>query len=316
MADPDRGEPLADLANELRAMVVEMLCRTRAGHPGGSLSAAEIMAALFFSVMRIDPSRPEWDERDRFILSKGHAAPVYYAALTRRGFFPEEMLQTYDELDSLLQAHPDMRCPGVDMSAGSLGQGLSVGLGMALGLRLKAIDAEVFVVLGDGELQEGQVWEAAMAAPKFGLDNLVAIVDDNGIQLMGPTARHHARRCDRREVARVQLERPRCRRPRPCRARRRLRGGQARRGPTHGHPRAHGQGEGRLVHGGLLRVALGGGHGGCQRESPRRAVPTGGALMAEMVAMRDAYGQALVDLGRRKTSAWWQSMPTSRLPAR
>ena len=188
MEDPDRGEALADLANELRGMVVEMLCRTQAGHPGGSLSAAEIMAALFFSVMRIDPLRPEWDERDRFILSKGHAAPVYYAALTRRGFFPEEMLQTYDELDSLLQAHPDMRCPGVDMSAGSLGQGLSVGLGMALGLRLKAIDARVFVVLGDGELQEGQVWEAAMAAPKFGLDNLVAIVDDNGIQLMGPTA--------------------------------------------------------------------------------------------------------------------------------
>ena len=188
MEDPDRGEALADLANELRGMVVEMLCRTQAGHPGGSLSAAEIMAALFFSVMRIDPLRPEWDERDRFILSKGHAAPIYYAALTRRGFFPEEMLQTYDELDSLLQAHPDMRCPGVDMSAGSLGQGLSVGLGMALGLRLKAIDARVFVVLGDGELQEGQVWEAAMAAPKFGLDNLVAIVDDNGIQLMGPTA--------------------------------------------------------------------------------------------------------------------------------
>ena len=188
MEDPDRGEPLADLANELRGMVVEMLCRTQAGHPGGSLSAAEIMAALFFSVMHIDPSLPEWDERDRFILSKGHAAPVYYAALSRRGYFPEAMLQTYDELDSLLQAHPDMRCPAVDMSAGSLGQGLSVGLGMALGLRLKTIDARVFVVLGDGELQEGQVWEAAMAAPKFGLDNLVAIVDDNGIQLMGPTA--------------------------------------------------------------------------------------------------------------------------------
>lgn len=188
MQDPDCGEPLAGLANELRGMVVEMLCRTQAGHPGGSLSAAEIMAALFFSIMRIAPARPEWDERDRFILSKGHAAPIYYAALSRRGYFPEAMLQTYDELDSLLQAHPDMRCPGVDMSSGSLGQGLSVGLGMALGLRLKAIDARVFVVLGDGELQEGQVWEAAMAAPKFGLDNLVAIVDDNGIQLMGPTA--------------------------------------------------------------------------------------------------------------------------------
>jgi transketolase len=188
MRDPDRDERLAELADELRGMVIETLCHARAGHPGGSLSAAEILAALFFSVMRIDPRRPDWEARDRFILSKGHAAPVYYAALARRGYFPEEMLQTYDELDSLLQGHPDMHCPGVDMSSGSLGQGLSVGLGMALGMRLKAIDARVFVVLGDGELQEGQVWEAAMAAPKFGLDNLVAIVDDNHIQLMGDTA--------------------------------------------------------------------------------------------------------------------------------
>ena len=188
MADPTRDASLAEVANDLRGLVVETLCHAQAGHPGGSLSAAEILAALFFSVMRVDPRRPEWEERDRFILSKGHAAPVYYAALARRGYFPEEMLQTYDELDSLLQGHPDMRCPGVDMSSGSLGQGLSVGLGMALGLRLKAIDARVFVVLGDGELQEGQVWEAAMAAPKFGLDNLVAIVDDNRVQLMGDTA--------------------------------------------------------------------------------------------------------------------------------
>jgi transketolase len=188
MADRDRDQRLAELANELRGMVVKTLYHAQAGHPGGSLSAAEILTALFFSVMRVDPRDPEWEGRDRFILSKGHAAPVYYAALARRGYFPAEMLQTYDELDSLLQAHPDMHCPGVDMSSGSLGQGLSVGLGMALGLRLKAIDARVFVVLGDGELQEGQVWEAAMAAAKFGTDNLVAIVDDNHIQLMGDTA--------------------------------------------------------------------------------------------------------------------------------
>ena len=188
MSDAYPDERLAELANELRGMVIAMLCHAQAGHPGGSLSAAEILAALFFSVMRIDPRRPDWEARDRFILSKGHAAPVYYAALARRGYFPEEMLQTYDELDSLLQGHPDMHCPGVDMSSGSLGQGLSVGLGMALGMRLKAIDARVFVVLGDGELQEGQVWEAAMAAAKFGLNNLVAIVDDNHIQLMGDTA--------------------------------------------------------------------------------------------------------------------------------
>lgn len=181
-------EQLPLVANELRRRIVEMLCHTQAGHPGGSLSAAEILAALYFKVMRVDPADPEWEARDRFILSKGHAAPVYYAALQRRGFFSEEMLQTYDELDSLLQAHPDMHCPGVDMSSGSLGQGLSVGLGMALGLRLKGLDSRVFVLLGDGELQEGQVWEAAMAAPKFAVDNLVAIVDDNHIQLMGDTA--------------------------------------------------------------------------------------------------------------------------------
>jgi transketolase len=182
------ADELGAIANDLRRLVIETLCHTQAGHPGGSLSAAEILAALFFSVMRVDPKHPDWEQRDRFVLSKGHAAPVYYAALTRRGFFPEEMLQTYDELDSLLQAHPDLRCPGVDMSSGSLGQGLSSGLGMALGMRLRAVAARVFVLLGDGELQEGQVWEAAMAAPSFGLDNLVAIVDVNRIQLMGETA--------------------------------------------------------------------------------------------------------------------------------
>jgi len=188
MADPDHDASLANVANDLRGLVVETLCHAQAGHPGGSLSAAEILAALFFSVMRIDPRRPDWEARDRFILSKGHAAPVYYAALARRGFFAPEVLATYDHLDSPLQGHPDMACPGIDMSSGSLGQGLSVGLGMALGLRLKAIAARVFVLLGDGELQEGQVWEAAMAAPKFGVDGLVAIVDDNRVQLMGDTA--------------------------------------------------------------------------------------------------------------------------------
>ena len=182
------AESLAAIANDLRELVVATLCHTQAGHPGGSLSAAEILTALFFGVMRIDPERPEWAERDRFILSKGHAAPVYYAALTRRGYFPEELLQSYDELDSPLQAHPDMHCPGVDMSSGSLGQGLSAGLGMALGARLAGLPSRIYVLLGDGELQEGQVWEAAMAAAKFGADNLTAIVDDNRIQLMGDTA--------------------------------------------------------------------------------------------------------------------------------
>jgi transketolase len=187
---PESSHPdvdLSEVANDLRKLVVTTLCRAQAGHPGGSLSAAEILVALYFRVLRIDPADPERDDRDRFVLSKGHAAVAYYAALALRGYFPESLLQTYDELDSPLQAHPDMHCPGVDMSTGSLGQGLSSGLGIALGLRLKRLDARVYVLVGDGELQEGQIWEAAMAAPKFGLDNLVAIVDDNRVQLMGDT---------------------------------------------------------------------------------------------------------------------------------
>ncbi len=188
---PESSLPAADLqetANHLRKLIVATLCRAQAGHPGGSLSAVEILTALFFRVLRIDPADPEWDGRDRFVLSKGHAAAAYYAALALRGYFPTTLLETYDELDSLLQAHPDMHCPGVDMSSGSLGQGLSSGLGMALGARLRGLDeTSIFVLLGDGELQEGQVWEAAMAAPKFELGNLIAIVDDNRIQLMGDT---------------------------------------------------------------------------------------------------------------------------------
>jgi transketolase len=182
-------DELSAIANDLRKLIVTTLCRAQAGHPGGSLSAVEILTALYFRVLRIDPADPGWERRDRFVLSKGHAAAAYYAALALRGYFPVAQLETYDELDSLLQAHPDMHCPGVDMSTGSLGQGLSSALGMALGARLKGLaETSVFALLGDGELQEGQIWEAAMAAPKFGLGNLVAIVDDNRIQLMGDTS--------------------------------------------------------------------------------------------------------------------------------
>ena len=181
-------DDLGAIANDMRKLIVDTLCHAQAGHPGGSLSAVEILTALYFRVLRVDPAEPEWDGRDRFVLSKGHAAAAYYAALALRGYFPTAQLETYDELDSLLQAHPDMHCPGVDMSTGSLGQGISSALGMALGARLKGLtETSVFVLLGDGELQEGQVWEAAMAAPKFELGNLVAIVDDNRIQLMGDT---------------------------------------------------------------------------------------------------------------------------------
>lgn len=173
------------VAGRLRRHTIEMLWHSQAGHPGGSLSAAEILAVLYFGVMRIDPARADWVDRDRFVLSKGHAAPIYYAALVERGYFAEELLATYDELDSGLQAHPYVGLPGIDSCSGSLGQGLSVGIGLALGARLRGSDARMFVLLGDGELQEGQVWEAAMAASSFGLENLTAIVDANRLQLYG-----------------------------------------------------------------------------------------------------------------------------------
>lgn len=183
-----RASELARLKNEataIRRLVLQTLNHSQAGHPGGSLSAVEILTALYFQVMRIDPTRPDWPDRDRFVLSKGHAAPVYYATLARRGYFPEAELQTHDTLNSRLQGHPDMRkTPGVDMSSGSLGQGLSVAVGLALGAKMAKQDYRVFCLLGDGECQEGQVWEAAMSAPAFHLGNLTAVVDWNGLQLM------------------------------------------------------------------------------------------------------------------------------------
>jgi transketolase len=178
-------QELTVIANRLRRRTIDMLHHSQAGHPGGSLSAAEIFAALYFEVMRIDPADPQWEDRDRFVLSKGHGAPIYYSTLTERGYLDEDLLCTYDELDSCLQAHPDTEAPGVDACSGSLGQGLSMGIGMALGARLLGKDLRVYVLLGDGELQEGQVWEAAMAAPHFKLDNLTALVDYNRIQLYG-----------------------------------------------------------------------------------------------------------------------------------
>ncbi|MEK7221117.1 MAG: transketolase [candidate division NC10 bacterium] len=206
------------IADRLRRRTLDMVWHAQAGHPGGSFSLAEILACLYFRVLRIDPARPDWPDRDRFILSKGHAAPIYYVALTERGFFPPETLDTYDELNSILQGHPDMHTPGVDMASGSLGQGLSPGIGMALGARLRGKDFRVVVVLGDGEIQEGQVWEAAMAASAYRLDNLTAIVDWNKIQLsdfiekalpMDPVPDKwrafgwHVRECDGHDVAAI-----------------------------------------------------------------------------------------------------------------
>jgi transketolase len=174
---------IQEIAQGLRRRTLDMIWHAQAGHPGGSFSLAEILACLYFRVLRIDPARPDWPDRDRLILSKGHAAPIYYVTLAERGFFPLETLQTYDQLNSILQGHPDMHTPGVDMSSGSLGQGLSPGIGMALGARLRGKEFRVYVLLGDGEIQEGQVWEAAMAAAAYRLDRLTAIVDCNKIQL-------------------------------------------------------------------------------------------------------------------------------------
>ena len=183
MRETRSAAELQEIANRLRLRTLEMIWHKQTGHPGGSFSLAEILACLFFRVLNIDPGKPDWSGRDRFILSKGHAAPIYYVTLAERGFFPLETLQTYDELDSILQGHPDMHTPGVDMASGSLGQGLSPGVGLAWGARFKRLSFRTYVVLGDGEIQEGQVWEAAMAASRYKLDSLTAIVDCNRIQL-------------------------------------------------------------------------------------------------------------------------------------
>ncbi len=185
----DRQKTLQDHATRLRCDVINALAEAGSGHPGGSLSCADIVATLFFDVMELDPENARWPDRDRFILAKGHAAPLLYAALAGRGFFSRDELGTLRKLSSRLQGHPDMRkTPGVEASTGSLGQGLSIAVGLALGGQLDGAAWGVYALLGDGELQEGQVWEAAMAAAHYGLDNLVAIVDNNGLQIDGPIA--------------------------------------------------------------------------------------------------------------------------------
>jgi len=174
-------------ANEVRKGIVTAVHSAKAGHPGGSLSAADIFTYLYFEEMNIDPKNPKKPDRDRFVLSKGHTAPGLYSALAQRGYFPVEDLKTLRHLGSYLQGHPDMKhIPGVDMSSGSLGQGISAAVGMALSAKLTNDDYRVYTLLGDGEIQEGQVWEAAMFAGFRRLDNLVVIVDNNGLQIDGP----------------------------------------------------------------------------------------------------------------------------------
>lgn len=175
-----------EIANSLRKHIIRMTHEANSGHPGGSLSACEILTALYFKEMRVDPKKPKWEDRDRFVLSKGHATPVFYAALAERGFFPKEELSKFRKTSSMLQGHPDMKgIPGVDMSTGSLGQGLAVANGMALSAKLDNKDYRVYALVGDGEIQEGIIWEAVMFASHYKLDNLTVFVDHNGLQIDG-----------------------------------------------------------------------------------------------------------------------------------
>ena len=186
---PELIKKLEDMARQLRIDVVEMIhCRGQ-GHPGGSLSPAEIMSVLFFHHMRLDPQKPQWENRDRFILSKGHASAILYAALAHRGFLPIEELETFGCIESRLQGHPD-RCktPGVEMTSGCLGHGVNIAAGLCLAGQLKGLDYRTYVLLGDGELQAGVLWEGAMLAAKYKLSELIAIVDYNGVQLDGTVA--------------------------------------------------------------------------------------------------------------------------------
>ena len=177
---------LSIIATKIRMAIIEGTFNAKSGHPGGSLSIADDLAYLYFNAMNIDPQNPQWADRDRLVLSKGHAAPALYGALALRGFFPLEWIPTLRKSDSPLQGHPDMKgIPGVDMSSGSLGQGISCAVGMALAGKLDHKDYRVYTILGDGEIGEGQVWEAAMFASAKGLDNLTVIVDNNNLQIDG-----------------------------------------------------------------------------------------------------------------------------------
>ena len=178
---------LQKIANEVRKGIVTAVYHAKSGHPGGSLSAADIYTYLYFEEMNIEPEDPKKADRDRLVVSKGHTSPGYYSALANRGFFPVEDLKTFRHVGSYLQGHPDMKhIPGVDMSSGSLGQGISAAVGMAVSAKLSGDDYSVYTLVGDGEIQEGQVWEAAMLAAHRKLDNLVVIVDNNNLQIDGP----------------------------------------------------------------------------------------------------------------------------------
>jgi transketolase len=178
---------LKSLTRDMRVDIIRMIEAAGNGHPGGSLSVIDLLTVLYWKFLKHDPKRPDWSERDRFILSKGHACPALYAVMSKRGYFPHEELLTLRKLGSPLQGHPDrMRLPGIEFSTGSLGQGLSVGVGMAIAAKMDKKDWKTYVALGDGEFQEGQNWEAFMSAPKWKLDNLIMILDHNNGQIDGP----------------------------------------------------------------------------------------------------------------------------------
>ncbi|WP_071433813.1 transketolase [Angelakisella massiliensis] len=185
----EQKKTLQQTANKVRRGAVEAVYAAQSGHPGGSLSIADVMTYLYFQELRIDPENPRWEDRDRLVLSKGHVCPALYAALALRGYFPVEELKTFRRVGSRLQGHPDLnKCPGVDFTAGSLGQGVSAAVGMALAGKLAGKNYRVYTILGDGEIQEGQVWESAMFAAQHKLDNLCYIIDNNGLQIDGDIA--------------------------------------------------------------------------------------------------------------------------------
>lgn len=184
--DATTKKQLQTIACKVRMGVIEGTFNAKSGHPGGSLSISDLLTYLYFAKMHVDPSQPEMDDRDRFVLSKGHCAPALYSVLVQRGFFPYDELKSLRHIGAMLQGHPCIHTPGVDMSSGSLGQGISVACGMALAGKIDNAAYRVYTVLGDGEVEEGQVWEAAMFASHYKLDNLIAIVDNNGLQIDGP----------------------------------------------------------------------------------------------------------------------------------
>ncbi len=187
MITEEKIRELKLISNEIRIWAIKMIYNAQSGHPGGSLSAADILSALYFHVLRIDPKNPTWEDRDRFVLSKGHASAAFYAALALRGFFPVEELMTFRRIGSRLQGHPTIHLPGVDMTTGSLGQGFSAAIGMAISGKIYGKDYRVYALIGDGEINEGISWEAALSAPHHKLDNLTVILDRNRYQLDGYT---------------------------------------------------------------------------------------------------------------------------------